>query len=182
MFIEEISPVSSPVSEKNRSFVAGNPRSRSHTVPCYGKKTFDIYTNKPVLCSGTIIGSRWGINHFLDVLVSEFYANNRKGKIMCKSPHTTDQWTMNWLYYNGKFGYHQNITTIPWGQGPVLTAGKACIGYDRRPGATDIIERDKNGFLLNTFDHSIAPVVHQYDRCAKWIHSWFMSYPEIFQS
>lgn len=164
-FIEEIGPHTSPDPDTSRSFVAGNMRSRSHTVPCYGTKTFDIYGHRPVLCSGTVLGTRAGMERFLYVLLDEFYHHNREGGTSsCRSPSTTDQWIMNWLYYNGRFAEPQRTATIPWGTGPVLTAGKACMTKDRHTGATDLIPRDpSSGFLLNAHDpdNRIAAVVHQ---------------------
>lgn len=180
MLIEEISPYSSPVNDSTRSFIAGNTRNEIHTVPCYGLPSYAIYRQRPVLCSGTIIGTREGILPFLSVLVNEFHNNNNKQNVNCKSPSTTDQWIMNWLYYNGKFGY-KNIATLPWGFGPVLTAGKACITKDRKPGAHDIVRQDSEGFILNEYDHKRSPVVHQFDRCGQWIENEiFKKYPQIY--
>ena len=79
--------------------------------------------------------------HFLTVMVTEFYANNAKVNTKCKSPHTTDQWIMNWLYYNGHFGREDRTRTLPWGDGPVLTVGKACMTEKRKTGATDLVPR-----------------------------------------
>ena len=133
---------------------------------------------------------------FLGVLVTEFHKNNKKENLKCRSPSTTDQWTMNWyihprciaeigvilihsfrrLYYNGYFGEPSRTKTIPWGtvgrldtitrcflhyllplhflpvsvslQGPVLTVGKACIGADKKSGASDIVWPSGKGVLL----------------------------------
>jgi len=80
------------------------------------------YGERPVLNSGTVLGTRKGLRRFLDVLVGEFMANKVKLKGKCQS--VSDQWTMNWLYYNGRFGQFQSTATIPWGFGPIMTAGK----------------------------------------------------------
>jgi hypothetical protein len=123
-FIEEISPYSSPDPDPKRAFVSNNMRNYVHTVPCYGEKEFMLYANRPVLCSGSVIGTKDGLGRFLNVLVSEFFENNAKENINCRSPSTTDQWIMNYLYYHGRFGAYERTVTIPWGLGPVLTAGK----------------------------------------------------------
>lgn len=171
-FVEEISPYTCPVSDQSRSFVCGNPRNFNHIIPCYGHSSYHHYTNRPVLNSGTVFGTRNGMLHFLSVLVTEFYANNAKDIPNCKSPSTTDQWTMNWLYYNGKFGLPPGkIKTLPWGVGPVLTAGKACMTKDKKTGARDLVEVDNSGRLINRFDRKIAAGVHQFDRCYPWIAS-----------
>ena len=181
-FSEEISPNTSVDTNPIRSFVAGNPRSFSHVVPCYGRDKYMIYEKRAVLCSGTIIGNKLGINRFLSILVHEFYQNNEKSNLKCRSPHTTDQWTMNYLYYNGYFGDNAKTITLPWGMGPVLTVGKACITKDRKTGATDLVPRNHEGFLLNLFDNNnIAPIVHQFDRCQKWIGDFFSLHPDIFR-
>ena len=77
---------------------------------------------------------------------------------------------MNWLYYNGRFGWLDQVVTIPWGTGPVLTVGKACISAERKPGAQDLLVRNEEGFILNNHEPGvIAPVIHQFDRCHPWI-------------
>lgn len=169
LFIEEISPLTSPDPDPARSFVAGNFRSMAHTLPCYGSRAQSAYKSRPVLCSGTIIGTRDGMFRFLNVLVNEFMANNEKSNPFCKSPHTTDQWIMNEIYYKGLFGEIEKTQTIPWGMGPVLTVGKACVTKERKLGAQDLVPRNVEGQILNLYDGKIAPVVHQFDRCGKWM-------------
>lgn len=192
LFIEEISPYSSPLRDPSRAFVAGNHRNQVHTVPCYGKELFVEYKMRPVLCSGTVFGTREGMLRFLVELVSEFNANNRKKNVKCKSPHTTDQWIMNYMYYNGQFGVTR-VKTIPWGVGPVLTAGKACMTQERKQGARDILtlssgqnpnsDIDTSGFVINRFDKKIAPVVHQFDRCGEWLQTeLILKHPEIYNA
>ena len=180
-FIEEVSPYTLPHLLPNRSFVAGNIRNEVHTVPCYGRTKYEIYRSRPVLCSGTVIGTRMGMLRFLSILVNEFHANNRKDNRKCQSPHTTDQWIMNYLYYTGKFGNYDSTSTIPWGIGPVQTVGKPCITDNRKPGATDIVVRNHDGFLLNRHDKVISPVVHQFDRCFPWINDFFARHYNIYQ-
>ena len=126
-FVEEIAPHTSPDANPVRSFIAGNFRNRAHTVPCYGKEHYEMYSQRPVLCSGTVLGTRAGMLRFLSVFVDEFYENNAKANIKCRSPITTDQWTMNWLYYNGAFGHFDTTASLPWGTGPVQTVGKVGV-------------------------------------------------------
>jgi hypothetical protein len=183
LLIEEISPYTSPVDDPRRSFVAGNPRSGAHVVPCYGHPTYSTYNKRPVLCSGTIIGNRFMTLSFLEDFVSEFHSNNKKQNVKCKSPYTTDQWTMNWMYYNGKFRHSDRIVTLPWGVGPVLTAGKACITADKKTGAHDLIIQNAEGFLMNAHDGNVPSVVHQFDRCGDWIHrDIFLRHSQIYKT
>jgi hypothetical protein len=172
LFIEEISPYTSPDPDPIRSFIAGNFRSSAHILPCYGQQHFVTYSRRPVLCSGTVIGTRQGMHRFLSVLVYEFHQNNMKGE-QCRSPATTDQWTMNWLYYNGRFGDRDKTLTVPWGFGPVNTVGKPCVTAERKLGATDLVRRDENGTIANVHDLRVSAVVHQYDRCGSWINKYF---------
>jgi hypothetical protein len=90
LFIEEIAPHTNPKpDDPKRSFVIGNSFYVGRTEHCYGKEHFADYFNRPILCSGTIIGTRNGMHRMLSVLVSEFYANNAKTVVKCRSPHTT---------------------------------------------------------------------------------------------
>ena len=70
IFIEEIAPHSSPDPNPIRSFIAGNFRNAAHIIPCYGKNKYDPYAKRPVLCSGTVIGTRECMHRFLSVLVN----------------------------------------------------------------------------------------------------------------
>lgn len=192
LFVEEIAPHTSPDPNPVRSFVAGNFRNRAHTVPCYGKERYEMYAKRPVLCSGTVIGNRKGIHRFLSVLVHEFYTNNEKGNVKCRSPTTTDQWTMNYLYYTGAFGEQSRTKTLPYGTGPVQTVGKACMTETRKQGATDIVRVSNgtgkgdaapwSGAILNIYEgggEAVAPVIHQFDRCHPWVKEWFIQHSEL---
>ncbi|KAL3817115.1 hypothetical protein ACHAXA_009946 [Cyclostephanos tholiformis] len=166
-----------------------------HTVPCYGKDVVRAYelTDRPMLCSGTVIGTRDGMHRFLSVLVDEFRRNNRSGKPECRSPHTTDQWTMNHMYYRGKFGSVSTTRTLPWGTGPVLTVGTPCVDQRiedvrARIGRKDMIVFDPHtGLILNPHEEDgsparIAPILHQYDRCGKWMRDWFEEHRSLFNA
>lgn len=181
LFVEEVAPHTSPLKDPSRSFVAGNPRNDAHTIGCYGRDKYDHYGERPVLCSGTVIGTRAGMHRFLSVMTDEFLWQNTQKSRKCRSPHTTDQWTMNFLYYNGRFGEEERTVTIPWGMGPVLTVGKACMDKNKKTGGTDMVPRDSQGFMLNRFEGRRAPVVHQFDRCGKWMSQWLLSKPDIFR-
>ena len=194
LFIEEIAAHSSPVAEPHRYFQLGNPRYNSRTAPCYGRNHMRKFAHRPVLCSGTIVGTRSGMHRCLSVLVDEFNSNNR-GPNACKnSPRgLTDQWTMNYLYYTGRFGDYSRTKSAPWGTGPVMTIGKPCINNALRPNIThsqkDLIDfqgGSGTGLILNNHEDTeskarIAPVVHQYDRCHRWIQKWFRHHPELFE-
>ena len=141
---------------------------------------FESYGQRPVLCSGTVLGNRDGIMRFLSILVDEFISNNNKDNAKCQSPTTTDQWIMNLLYYTGRFGRYDRIRTLPWGTGPVLTVGKPCMTSKRKSGAQDLIKRNHAGLIMNNWDDVVAPIIHQFDRCHPWIADYFIQHPELF--
>jgi hypothetical protein len=175
MFIEELGKHTCIDPNPNRYFVAGNFRNRAKVEPCYGKDAITKYADRPVLCSGTIIANRAGANRFLSVLISEFIQNMNSENNNCRTT-TTDQWTMNYLYYHGRFGSVNTTVTIPWGLGPVLTVGKSCITLDKKTGAEDLVPVNNDG-IVNLYDDSthgfqLAPLVHQFDRCQKWISKY----------
>jgi hypothetical protein len=179
LFVEEIAQHTCPEwvrADPTRWYEVNNGRYKGKTEPCYGAGHWKAFGGRPVLCSGTVVGNRAGLDRFLAVLVQEFVNNYAKDNQMCHAP-VTDQWTMNYLYYNGLFGRHDRTRTAPWGTGPVLTIGHACINKHLKPShsQTDLIFFDNaTGLILNEHEGSgsqarIAPVVHQYDRCHGWI-------------
>jgi hypothetical protein len=126
----------------------------------------------------------------LSVLVKEFYDNNAKPNARCRSPHTTDQWTMNYLYYTGRFGQINRTATVPWGTGPVNTIGTPCVNPNIKENSQKHSQRDltvldkTTNYILNLHEPEdsparIAPVVHQFDRCHKWILPWLKQHPEL---
>jgi hypothetical protein len=198
LFVEEIADHTNtlPNSRPHRATNLGSShRFTHHTVPCYGKDSVRAYdlANRPMLCSGTVIGSRDGMHRFLSALVDEFRRNNRNGRAECRSPHTTDQWTMNHMYYRGRFGSVNTTRTLPWGTGPVLTVGTPCVDSSiedahARTGRKDMMVFDPGtGLILNPHEEDgsaarIAPVLHQYDRCRKWIQHWFEEHGPLFSA
>ena len=78
----DLDPNPDPDPNPIRSFIAGNFRNAAHIIPCYGKNKYDPYAKRPVLCSGTVLGTREGMHRFLSVLVTEFHNNNHKEHII----------------------------------------------------------------------------------------------------
>ena len=195
MFVEEVASHTStmPGSPHRATDLGRSARFRSHTEPCYGAAAVGAseLADRPMLCSGTVIGTRGGMHRFLTVLVDEFRKNNGAGRPECRSPSTTDQWTMNHLYYRGRFGSARTTRTLPWGTGPVLTVGTPCVdsairGAPReRTGRMDMMVFDNGtGLILNPHEAEgsacrVAPVVHQYDRCHGWIRRWFQEHESL---
>jgi hypothetical protein len=199
MFVEEVAQHTNTLPDKSRAInIGASGRYKYYTLPCYGKDNVapQKLVDRPMLCSGTVIGNRNGIHRFLTVLVNEFQNNNAKGQPKCRSPHTTDQWTMNYLYYRGEFGFEDTTRTMPWGTGPVLTVGKPCatelfnnVTKERKRvnSLKDMISFDANGLILNPHEKQsslarIAPTLHQYDRCHKWITPWLEEHKNLYMS
>jgi hypothetical protein len=92
LFVEEVAQYTNTLPDKFALNIGASVRYKSHSVPCYGLdlvKAEDIAERPILLCSGTVIGSRNGIDRFLTVLVNEFYNINAKGCPQWRSPHMT---------------------------------------------------------------------------------------------
>jgi hypothetical protein len=183
LFIEEIAPHSQPARE--------NPRTNIRMISdgffqgsdggCYGHHYHEKYPDRAILCSGTVIGNRQGMDRFLAVFVDEFLENNAKTNPICKSSQTPDQLILQPLYYSGHFGDFERTRTSPWGAGPVNTIGVPCVDERNDPShsALDLTEFDlETGLILNPnvkdgHPFRIAPIIHQFDRCDKWIWPYF---------
>jgi hypothetical protein len=190
LFVEEIASYTNtlPKAPHRAVNIGQSMRYKHHVEPCYGKANVKAYEliHRPMLCSGTVIGTTDGIHRFLSVLVDEFRKNNAKGP-MCRSPVATDQWTMNYLYYKGKFGFVQQTKTMPWGTGPVLTVGKPCVNSELKDGNSqiDMMQFGSDGLVLNPHEPDeslarVAPALHQWDRCRGWIKPWFDKHEDLF--
>ncbi len=194
LFVEEVASHTSPLplSPHRATNLGRSARFASHAEPCYGRDAVGarLLVDRPMLCSGTVIGTRDGMHRFLTVLVDEFRRNNGAGP-ECRSPRTTDQWTMNHLYYRGRFGGVGTTRTLPWGTGPVLTVGTPCVDPSirdprERTGRSDMMAFDPDtGLILNPHEGDgsacrVAPAVHQYDRCHGWIRRWFEEHGWLF--
>ena len=197
LFVEEIAQYTNtlPQTPHRAVNIGESERYKIHVNPCYGKDQVRAYEllKRPMLCSGTVIGTRSGIHRFLSVLVHEFHTNNAKSGAICKSPATTDQWTMNYLYYKGQFGYRTKTKTLPWGTGPVLTVGKPCVNSEITPARNAnsqkdmMVFEDGTGLILNPHEKDdkgsltrVAPTLHQVDRCSKWINPWYEEHKSLF--
>jgi hypothetical protein len=192
LFVEEVASFTNtlPQTPHRAVNIGQSMRYKYHVEPCYGKSNVKAYEliNRPMLCSGTVIGTSDGIHRFLSVLVEEFRKNNAKGP-MCRSPVTTDQWTMNYLYYKGKFGFVNQTKSLPWGTGPVLTVGKPCVNSGLNDGQSqkDMMEFDDNDLILNPYEPNeslarIAPALHQWDRCRGWMRPWLEKHEDLFMT
>ena len=130
------------------------------------------YKKKPVVCSGTTIGTREGMLHYLTVLVDEFIALADRGE-NCIPPQATDQSIHTMLFYQGKFG--PKAKGVPYGEGTVLTVGTPCTDKNGGHSLLDVIKRDDEGFMLLE-DGTRPGMIHQYNRCNDWIIGWYYTW------
>jgi hypothetical protein len=135
---------------------------------CYGKAAHDVYKDKPMLCSGTTIGSREGTIRYLKAIVDEFYDDLMKVNVNCVPPVNIDQPVHNYLYYHKRFGARSS--TLAWGRGPIYTIGFPCQEGNKHS-LLDVVKRDSNGYVLD-LDGKIPPIIHQWDRCEDWLTPW----------
>ena len=196
MFVEEVALHTNTLPDPSRAFSLTHWFFKILARGCYGGKLVASkkIADRPMLCSGTVIGNRNGMHRFLTVLVNEFHNNNKKGIDECRSPNIADQPTMNYLYYKGDFGFPRQTKTLPWGTGPVFTIGKPC-STDLYNNVTkkrenvhslkDMVVFDGNGLILNPHEKEgsstyIAPTIHQWDRCHDWIEPWFTTHKKLY--
>eukprot|EP00659_Diplonema_papillatum_P016750 gene16750-25714_t len=74
---------------------------------------------------------------------------------------------MNYLIWSGLM----NVTTVPYGDGPVLTIGGACTTNNGKRGLRDLLDFDSNQMIMDKKGRTAA-VVHQWDRCGDWMERW----------
>ena len=181
LFIEELAPYTQPQERDNpRTYVptVSNGIYQGNEGGCYGHHYHQKYPERAILCSGTIIGNRRGMDRFLAVFVDEFLENNNKANPKCKAADTPDQLILQPMYYSGYFGEFERTRTSPWGAGPVNTIGVPCV-QEGIHSSLDLTEFEtETGLILNLnvkdgHPMRIAPIVHQWDRCHDWIHPFF---------
>lgn len=180
LFIEELAPYTQPQRDNPRTYVptVSNGIYQGNEGGCYGHHYHQKYPERAILCSGTIIGNRRGMDRFLAVFVDEFLENNNKANPKCKAADTPDQLILQPMYYSGYFGEFERTRTSPWGAGPVNTIGVPCV-REGIHSSLDLTEFDtETGLILNLnvkdgHPMRIAPIVHQWDRCHDWIHPFF---------
>lgn len=133
---------------------------------CYNKQIFNQFKHLPVICSGSTLGSYYGIHHYVRTMLSNF------DTVKCwKKGIESDQPYQNVLFYQGHFNTkYGNATQNAQGDGIVNTIG-ALNGFRvpkemKGPLDTHWKMRDSDGYIINK-DKSISPCVHQWDRWYK---------------
>ncbi|KAL7501440.1 hypothetical protein ACHAWT_010409 [Skeletonema menzelii] len=148
---------------------------------------------KPMLCSGSVMGSREGILDYIDVMEEEFkYWIQREN---CRIDNRGDDQSIhNYLYYTNRF---KNAVSIPHRHGPIHVVGYQAArifenatkeAKDAGVGIGQIFIKDDNnwrewlprkyglidtntGLIVNE-DGTPSAQVHQYDRFGPLISKW----------
>lgn len=142
------------------------------------------FHGEPMLCSGSIMGSREGILDYIDVMLGEF--DYWKDKDECRFETIGDDQSIhNYLYYTNQFN---NATVIPHRTGPIHVIGyegsvilakaeaNGGIGNDTEnwkewlPSEYNLID-PTTGLILNK-DGSPSPQIHQFDRIEPLLEEW----------
>lgn len=112
---------------------------------CWGREAVDTVRDKTVICSGSIMGTRVGIEKFEHRLLAE---------VSVKQCHQfnveSDQGYTNWLYYSGELSKSVDVHVFPRGQGPVNTIGAFVGSRHRYANGYDVMKqlRTKDGWVM----------------------------------
>lgn len=138
---------------------------------CFGKEALRKLREKPVLCSGSTLGSYAAINHYVRTMLSSM------DTVKCwLKGIESDQGYQNYLFYNGHFNLNgNNATAYRQGEGIVNTIG-ALNGHRvpkelKGPLDSHWHARDTNGWIVN-YDGKRSPCVHQWDRWYQDLVGW----------
>ena len=131
----------------------------------YGKDIFQAMSEKPVICSGSTMGSQKSIELYTRAMVTQF-DNTKCKQVGC------DQGFHNFLFYDSTASLNgalvQNgcqINVHKQGQGAVNNLAAMRESSLRSQGV--LIDRNEfdDGFVVvNTDGNTISPVIHQFDR------------------
>jgi hypothetical protein len=150
------------------------PFNRPWIAKCWGEEVMQEWAQKPVICSGSTLGTYDGTRHYVSRMIKEFDDMNCFHKKPSAGP--TDQGYHNYLYYSGQLG---KVKVYPQGHGPVNTIGAMNgrrVPADKKgPLGAFWKARDKEGYVIN-WDGTRSPVVHQWDRFHDELVEWVDSH------
>jgi len=157
---------------------------------------------KPMLCSGSVMGSREGIIDYIDAMGTEFIEWKDKDNCRFEMPGD-DQSIHNYLFYTNKL---KNARAYPHRTGPINVIGfEAAMIYEKAADEADEqgikltetpsfyvkdkkwnewlpqkfgnITDPKTGLITN-MDGTISAQVHQYDRFGRLISGWLSNFQD----
>lgn len=117
---------------------------------CYGPRVLKALADRPIFCSGTVLGERGALLRYLDAMTREIA---RVAGRRFVSPRGFDQACHNFLLHGT---LPAPLTAYPNGHGAVMHLGHR---------ATTDITFDPHGRVLGD-DGRVVPIVHQWDRHA----------------
>jgi hypothetical protein len=160
-----------------------------------------VHLKKPMLCSGTTIGTRDAMMTYLNTMYKEMKRWIKNPKCRFRIPGD-DQSIHNWLFYNGDL---KDAVAVKHREGVVHTVGvegamisTANEDYFRKKGVEEPHEQpfpgasnrtwisskkfgmtNEDGEITN-LDGTISPIVHQYDRFGAQL-VWFLERKGFFR-
>merc|ERR1719487_360146 len=86
---------------------------------------YNLRKNEPVICSGTVMGTKTAIIQLFRAMGSEYERLRRLGQCKQLDGIGVDQPLLNSMYYNGDIARlkNGNVEVLKYREGPVLTAG-----------------------------------------------------------
>ena len=140
--------------------IASCPWNSRWISSCFGTEVLLQIGHRPIICSGTIMGTPRGFNE-LESLIMQHATQDAKS---CIEMNGVDQGLVNYLYYadnlHSRDTYYVGAATAiaqPRGQGIVNT-----VGY--MPGNVTTLDLQNKAGLVTNDDGTVAAVVHQYNR------------------
>lgn len=128
----------------------------------YGPYVLDALKDKPTICSGATMGEQIAIETYLRAMVNE----KDESPIRMTG---ADQGFHNYLYWSNKLANAdriESITVFDHGKGVVNNLG----ALREKPLDKQGVYNPKSNEVYN-WDHTLSPVVHQWDRDKK-LHNW----------
>lgn len=166
-----------------------NPVEKCKNIPIF---------DRPMLCSGTTIGTREAMLQYLEAMVTEMRAWMHDEKCCCNKMNGDDQSIHNYLYYTGRLPFataeknRAGLVHTVGAQGAMIFNAKRKrnmeeLGMEQRAASIKAYDgsdettgnwlgihydlTDKQGFFLD-FDGQRSFIVHQYDRFGKPLDHW----------
>jgi len=160
---------------------------------CLGNEAANRLLKMPVLCSGSTLGTRLGMERYLKLMDQQVREGISSGKPGCYA-FGVDQGFHNYLLHTRAL---KNATDIeidsPEFGSPsqiLVTVGRMCVPPPTRAGKenppdhsyTKVLPRNKAGYVIRS-DGSKAPLVHQHDRCfnqftrSGWLYQHYAGLP-----
>ena len=142
-FTEKISPGVFLFEEYGEVAISGQQSNYMWINMAFGKHVLSELAEKPVICSGVVLGTCPDMRKFLSDFNAFLCVHWRRGGF--------DQAALNYLVYKNRLSY---VSVRQFGKGPVINLAIV---------PTPKIKLGENGEVLCD-DNSVCPIIHQYDR------------------